>query len=128
MGYYHHKKHKRKLKNIEKKILYLIIPATFVLAFGIQIIIKGIPRWLYTIIVNTRMEQTISRALIRGSAVRQETALRKKYEEKYREESMKKAKEDGKTWRDDYINILENTNKDEVKEYEKMLDSEKRRK
>jgi riboflavin synthase alpha subunit len=127
MGYNYHKKHKHKLKNIEKKILYLIVPLTFILAFGIQIVIKGIPRWVYSIIVNMRMEETISRALIRGSAVRVETPLRKKYEEKFREDSMKKAKEDGKSWRDDYINILENTNKDEVKEYEKSFEAEKKK-
>jgi hypothetical protein len=105
----------------------LIVPLTFILAFGIQIVIKGIPRWVYSIIVNMRMEETISRALIRGSAVRVETPLRKKYEEKFREDSMKKAKEDGKSWRDDYINILENTNKDEVKEYEKSFEAEKKK-
>jgi len=127
MGHSNHKKHKRKLKNIEKKILLVIVPLSFVLALGIQIVIKGIPRWMYSIIVNMRMEETIARSLVKGSAVRTETPLRKKYEEKYREDSMKKAKEGGKTWRDNYQQILQNTNKDEVKEYEKLLQAEKKR-
>jgi len=126
MGHSNHKKHKRKLKNIEKKILLVIVPLSFVLALGIQIVIKGIPRWMYSIIVNMRMEETIARSFVKGSAVRTETPLRKKYEEKYREDSMKKAKEGGKTWRQEYLEILDNTRKDEVKEYEKLLKDEKR--
>ena len=126
MGHSNHKKHKRKLKNIEKKILLVIVPLSFVLALGIQIVIKGIPRWMYSIIVNMRMEETIARSFVKGSAVRTETPLRKKYEEKYREDSMKKAKEGGKTWRQEYLEILDNTSKDEVKEYEKLLKDEKR--
>jgi len=64
MVHYHHKKRKRKLKNIEKNILYLIVPLTFVLALGIQIVIKGIPRWIYSIIANVRIEEKISGALM----------------------------------------------------------------
>ena len=126
MVHYHNKKHKRKLKHIEKRILLVIVPLSFVLALGIQIVIKGIPRWMYSIIVNMRMEETIARSFVKGSAVRTETPLRKKYEEKYREDSMKKAKEGGKTWRQEYLEILDNTRKDEVKEYEKLLKDEKR--
>ena len=127
MVHYHNKKHKRNLKHIEKKILLVIVPLSFVLALGIQIVIKGIPRWMYSIIVNMRMEETIARSFVKGSAVRTETPLRKKYEEKYREDSMKKAKEGGKTWRQEYLEILDNTRKDEVKEYEKLLQAEKKR-
>jgi hypothetical protein len=128
MGHYYHKKHKRKLKHIERKILYLIVPLSFLLAFGIQIAVKGVPRWIYSIIANARIEEKIAGALIRGSYVRIETPLRRKYEEKYREnsEDQEALMEQGKTWRDNYQQILQNTNKDEVKEYEKLLKDEKR--
>ena len=129
MVHYHNKKHKRKLKHIEKRILLAMVPLSFILALGIQIVIKGIPRWIYTIIANVRIEEKIAGAMIRGSNVRVETPIRKKYEEKYRENTEKREAlmEEGKTWRDNYQQILQNTNKDEVKEYEKLLQAEKKR-
>jgi hypothetical protein len=119
MGYYYHKKKRRKLKNVEKKILYLIIPLSFIVAFGIQIVVKGVPRWLYIMIGNMRMEETISRALVKGSAVRRETKLRKDYEKSYRE-----TKAD--SYDDDYIDIMENRRDKEIEEYEKYFEREKK--
>jgi len=119
MGYYYHKKKRRKLKNVEKKILYLIIPLSFIIALGIQIVVKGVPRWFYIMIGNMRMETTISRALVRGSAVRRETKLRKDYEKKYRENQVE-------TYDENYIDILENRGDKEIKEYEKYFEKEKK--
>ena len=129
MVHYHNKKHKRKLKHIEKRILLAMVPLSFILALGIQIVIKGIPRWIYTIIANVRIEEKVAGALIKGSNVRVETPLRKKYEEKYRKDSENQEAITGeeKTWRDNYQQILQNTNKDEVKEYEKLLKAEKKK-
>jgi len=129
MVQYHNKKHKRKLKHIEKRILLVIVPLSFFLALGIQIVIKGIPRRIYSIIANMRIEEKIAGAMIRGSNVRVETPLRKKYEEKYRKDSENQEAITGeeKTWRDNYQQILQNTNKDEVKEYEKLLKAEKKK-
>jgi len=117
MSYYYHKRRKRKkLKNIEKKILYAIIPLSFIIAFGIQIVVKGIPNWIYVMIGNMRMEESISRALIRGSAVRQETKLRQDYEKSYREKH--------KDYDENYIDMLENRGDKEVKEYEQYFKKE----
>ncbi|MCD6206339.1 MAG: hypothetical protein J7L22_11845 [Candidatus Marinimicrobia bacterium] len=117
MSYHYHKKHKRrKLKSIEKKILYTLIPVSFLIAFGIQVVVKGIPRWVYIMIGNMRMETTISRALVKGSAVRRETELRKKYEKSYREKH--------KDYDERYIDILENRYDNEKKEYEKYFEKE----
>jgi len=119
MGYYYHKKKRRKLKYTEKKILYLIIPLSFIIALGIQIVVKGVPRWFYIMIGNMRIEETISRALVRGSAVRRETKLRKDYEKRYRENK-------ADSYDDDYIDILENRGDKEIKEYEKYFKEEKK--
>lgn len=113
------KKKRRKLKNIEKKILYLIIPLCFLIAFGIQIFVKGIPNWIYKMIRNYHIEESISRAITRGSAVRRETDLRKKYETRYR----KKEKD---SWKETYDEILQSTRDKEIEEYQKMLDAEKK--
>ena len=92
-------------------MLFGLIPLSFLVAFGIQIVIKGVPRWIYLMISNTRMEQTISRAFIKGSAVRRETELRKKYEESFREKNK-------------YYDIMENRGNKEIKEYEKYFEKE----
>jgi len=114
--YYSRKRKKRRLKNTEKKILYAIIPLSFIIAFGIQVIVKGIPSWMYRIISNMRMEETISRALIKGSAVRRETKLRQDYEKSYREKH--------KDYDENYIDILENRGDKEIKEYEQYFKQE----
>jgi len=117
MSYYYSKrKRRRKLKSIEKKILYVIVPLSFIVAFGIQVVIKGIPRWVYRMISNMRMEETISRALIRGSAVRRETKLRQDYEKSYRENR--------KEYDENYIDMLENRGDKEIKEYEQYFKKE----
>ncbi|MBU0711211.1 hypothetical protein KJ762_09100 [bacterium] len=117
MSYYHHTRRKRKkLKSIEKKLLYAIIPLSFIVAFGIQIVVKGIPQWIYIMIGNMRMEESISRALIRGSAVRQETKLRQDYEKSYREKH--------KDYDENYIDMLENRGDKEIKEYEQYFKKE----
>jgi hypothetical protein len=119
MGYYYHKKRRRKLKSIEKKFLYVIIPLSFIFALGLQIVIMGIPQWAYRIIANKRMEEMISKTLIRGSAVRIETDLRKKYESKYRENEQER-------WKETYDEILQNKRDKEIEEYQKILDAEKK--
>lgn len=117
MSYHYHKKHKRrKLKSIEKKILYTLIPVSFLIAFGIQMVVKGIPRWVYIMIGNMRMEESISRAILKGSAVRRETKLRQDYEKSYREKH--------KEYNERYIDILENRYDNEKKEYEKYFEKE----
>ena len=117
MSYHYHKRRKRhKLKSIEKKILYGLIPISFIVAFGIQVVVKGIPNWIYRMIGNMRMEETISRALVRGSAVRRETKLRENYEKSYREKQ--------KDYDDNYIDIMENRYDNEKKEYEKYFEKE----
>jgi len=117
MSYHYHKRRKRKkLKSIEKKILYGLVPLSFFIAFGIQVVIKGIPKWIYRMIGNIRMEETISRALVKGSAVRRETKLRKNYEKSYREKQ--------KDYDDNYIDIMENRYKKKKKEYEKYFEKE----
>jgi len=113
------KKKHRRLKNIEKKILYSIIPLCFLIAFGIQIFVKGIPNWIYKMIRNYHIEESISRAITRGSAVRRETDLRKKYEAKYRENEKD-------SWEETYDEILQNKRDKEIEEYQKMLDTEKK--
>lgn len=114
--HYHNKHKKRKLKSIEKKILYAIVPLSFLIAFGIQVVVRGVPRWIYIMIGNMRMEETISRALIRGSAVRRETKLRQDYEKSYREKH--------KDYDENYIDILENRGDKEIKEYKKYFEKE----
>ncbi|HCL00352.1 MAG TPA: hypothetical protein DHW42_09665 [Candidatus Marinimicrobia bacterium] len=119
MGYYYHKKRRRKLKNIEKKFLYIIILLSLIVALGLQVVIKGIPQWAYRIFVNRHIEEVISRSLIRGSAVRRETDLRKRYETKYRENEKD-------SWKETYNEILQNTRDKEIEEYQKMLEAEKK--
>lgn len=116
MGHYYHRKKRRKLKSIEKKILLLTIPLAFVIAISIQVVLKGFPKWVLKIILNTRKEEIISRAITKGSAVRRETHLRKSYEKKYRETE--------EEWDDKYQEFLQNTKKDEIKEYEKKFEKE----
>jgi|GEM_PF-771312 len=117
MSYYYHKRRKRKkLKSIEKKILYGLVPLSFIIAFGIQVVVKGIPNWIYRMIGNMRMEETISRALVRGSAVRRETKLRQDYERSYREKH--------KDYDENYIDMLENRGDKEIKEYEQYFKKE----
>ncbi|MBU0490185.1 MAG: hypothetical protein KKD31_19775 [Bacteroidetes bacterium] len=94
----------------------MIVPLSFIVAFGIQVVIKGIPRWVYRMISNMRMEETISRALIRGSAVRRETKLRQDYEKSYRENR--------KEYDENYIDMLENRGDKEIKEYEQYFKKE----
>lgn len=65
---------------------------------------------------NMRMEETISRALVKGSAVRRETELRKKYEKSYREKH--------KDYDENYIDIMENRYDKEKKEYQKYFEKE----
>ncbi len=116
MGYHYHRKKHKRLKSIEKKMLYGLIPLSFLVAFGIQVVVKGIPRWIYIMIGNMRMEETISRALVRGSAVRRETRLRENYEKSYREKK--------KDYDENYIDILENRGNKEIKEYEEYFNKE----
>jgi len=97
-------------------MLYGLIPLSFLVAFGIQVVVKGIPRWIYIMIGNMRMEETISRALVRGSAVRRETRLRENYEKSYREKK--------KDYDENYIDILENRGNKEIKEYEEYFNKE----
>ncbi len=54
----------------------------------------------------------IDKELIKGSAARHETDIRKLYEEKYRNKT-------NKNWEESYKEILENTNPDKIKELEK---------
>jgi len=115
-NYYHKRRKRKKLKSIEKKILFGLVPLSFIIAFGIQVVIKGIPNWVYRMIGNMRMEETISRALIRGSAVRRETKLRQDYEKSYREKH--------KDYDENYIDMLENRGDKEVKEYEQYFKKE----
>ncbi|MCG2715432.1 MAG: hypothetical protein L6422_03955 [Candidatus Marinimicrobia bacterium] len=65
------------------------------------------------------MEETISRALVRGSAVRRETKLRKDYEKSYR-------KNQAATYDENYIDILENRRDKEIEECEKYFEEEKK--
>ena len=122
MGYYYHKKKRRKLKYVEKKILYLIIPLSFIIALGTQIVVKGIPRWFYIMIGNMRnirMEETISRALVKDYTVQRETKLQKDYEKSYRENQ-------ADSYVDDHIDLLENKRDEEIEEYEKYFEKEKK--
>lgn len=114
--HYHSKRKKRKLKSIEKKILYAVIPLSFLIAFGIQVVIKGVPRWITIMVSNMRMEETIAKAFIKGSAVRRETKLRQDYEKSYRERN--------KDYNEEYIDILENRGEKELKEYQKYFEKE----
>lgn len=114
--YYSRRRKKRRLKSTEKKILLAIVPLSFLVAFGIQVTVKGIPRWIYKMIGNMRMEETISRAFIKGSAVRRETKLRQDYEKSYREKH--------KDYDEKYIDILENRSDKEIKEYEQYFKQE----
>ncbi len=117
MSYHSHKKRKkRKLKSIEKKMLYALVPLSFLIAFGIQVVVKGVPRWITIMVSNMRMEETIARMFIKGSAVRRETKLRQDYEKSYRERN--------KDYNEDYIDILENRGDKELKEYEKYFEKE----
>ncbi|MBN2602222.1 MAG: hypothetical protein JXR87_09535 [Candidatus Marinimicrobia bacterium] len=95
-------------------MVYLIIPISFFIAFGIQVIIRGIPDWVNRMIINWRIEESISGAIIKGSAVRRETQLRKNYEKSYRENR--------KEWNNNYEDLLRNRNKDEIKEMQKKLE------
>lgn len=117
MSYHHHSRRKKhRLKSVEKKILYAIIPLSFLVAFGIQVVIKGVPRWITIMVSNMRMEETIAKMFIKGSAVRRETKLRQDYEKSYRERN--------KDYEEEYIDILENRGDKELKEYEKYFEKE----
>ncbi|RKY47486.1 MAG: hypothetical protein DRP88_04355 [Candidatus Neomarinimicrobiota bacterium] len=108
MKKYHRRKKKKKLSYFEKTILIYILPISIISAFIISFMTIKFPMVLETIIVNVRKEAFKSAKVIRGSAVRVETNIRKKYEETYR------AKVDT-NWQKKYLEILQNTEKQQVK-------------
>ncbi|MCD6099981.1 MAG: hypothetical protein J7K33_05295 [Candidatus Marinimicrobia bacterium] len=108
MKKYHRRKKKKKLSYFEKTILIYILPISIISAFIISFMTIKFPVLLETIIVNVRKETFKSAKVIRGSAVRVETNIRKKYEETYR------AKVDT-NWQKKYLEILQNTEKQQVK-------------
>lgn len=102
----HHRKGRRKRKKkrlsyFERMILTYILPISMVSAFIISFMTLKFPKLLETIIVNVRKEAFKSAQIIRGSAIRVETDLRKKYEETYR------TKVDT-NWQKEYQEILQN--------------------
>jgi hypothetical protein len=120
MSYSHHRRHKHhKYKGSEKKILLIALPISIVIAFSIGVAIRGLPRLYWNFINNFRLEETVSRAIIKGSAVRRETKLRERYEKQWRQDSLE-------TWSKTYDNMLQNRDPNETKELERKLkDSQK---
>jgi hypothetical protein len=120
MSYSHHRRHKHhKYKGSEKKILLIALPISIVIAFSIGAAIRGVPRLYWNFINNFRLEETVSRAIIKGSAVRRETKLRERYEKQWRQDSLE-------TWSKTYDNMLQNRDPNETKELERKLkDSQK---
>jgi len=113
----HHISHRKKrshrrIKRGERKVLLIAAPITIATALVISFAITGIPKLYHTIYRNVTQDIIIDREKILGSAVRNETDIKKGYEKKYRENT-----KDG--WKKGYEEILQNTNPDKIKELEK---------
>lgn len=113
----HHISHRKKrshrrIKRGERKVLLVAAPLAIATALGISLAITGIPKLYHTIFRNVTQDIIIDREKILGSAVRNETDIKKGYEKKYRENT----KED---WKKSYEKILQNTDPDKIKELEK---------
>ena len=119
--YHHHhsRRKKRLLKRSEKKVLLIALPITFIVAMAVSIGIVGIPKLFTTIFLNVHRYENIARELVRGSAARHETDIRKVYEKEWREDPNSK-------WVEAYENILQNDRDKEVEQLEKMFEEEKR--
>ena len=109
----HRKKrsHRRK-KRAERKVLLIAAPIIIATALGISLAITGMPKLYRKIARNIAREMINSTDLIRGSAVRQGTDIRKLYEKRYRDKTNKNREES-------YKEILENTDINKIKELEK---------
>lgn len=115
MAYYHHyRRYKKSLKRSEKIIYFIVLPTTLLVALLVSISIRQLPRLYWNFINNFRIEESISRSITKGSAVRRETYLRQKYEEKWREDSLA-------TWEKHYENILQAKDKSELDEINRTL-------
>lgn len=116
MAYHHHYRHyKKTLKRSEKIIFFIVLPATIVVALTLSFIINSLPTLYRKFVENAQLEEDISREIIRGSAVRRETSLRQQYESKWREDSA------AGVWDKHYETILQNKEKNEIKEVERLL-------
>lgn len=114
-----HRHRHHKYKGSEKRIILLTIPFSIVVALLIGGAIRGLPKLYWNFINNFRIEETISTAIIKGSAVRRETRLREKYEKQWRKDSLE-------TWSKTYDNMLQNKDPNETKELERKLKESKK--
>ncbi|MFH1252272.1 MAG: hypothetical protein V1715_14395 [bacterium] len=94
--------------------MLLVLPFSIIIAFLIGGAIRGIPKLFWNFINNFRIEETISHAIVKGSAVRRETKLRERYEKQWRKDSLE-------TWSKTYDNLLQNREPNEAKELERKL-------
>lgn len=114
MAYHSHHRRHHKLKHGEKIILFIVLPIAVVVALLISITIKSLPRIYWNFVNNFRIDETISTAIKKGSAVRRETYLRQKYESKWRQDSLD-------VWEEHYKTILENKENREIDEIQRQL-------
>jgi len=92
----------------------IAIPVTFVVAALVSFAVIGIPKLFTTIFFNVHRYENIARELVRGSATRHETDIRKIYEKEWRENPDSK-------WKEAYEEILQNSEKEEIEELRKTL-------
>lgn len=109
----HRHKH-RILKGSQKTLIILVIPISMLIAFILGTAIRGLPKLYDTIVNNYIREAIISKAAIKGSAVRRETLTRQRYEKQWRSDSTS-------TWSDTYDKMLQNKEPDKIKEIDKKL-------
>lgn len=104
-----HKHHKS--RSNRKAIIFLVIPISLIIAITIIIIIRE-PNWPFLSIL--RQDETANQEKYMGSAVRVETPIRQKYETEWRNDYFE-------TWQKTYEKIMQNTDKNEIKELEREL-------
>ncbi|HPC36495.1 MAG TPA: hypothetical protein P5268_06915 [Candidatus Marinimicrobia bacterium] len=105
----HHTHHKS--RSNWKVIILLVIPISLIISITIIIIIRE-PDWPFLSIL--RQDETAPKELFKGSAVRSETPVRQKYEDEWRKDYFE-------TWQKTYEKIMQNSDKNEIKELERDL-------
>jgi hypothetical protein len=96
-----------------------MIPLSVIIALLVGGAIRGVPRLYWNFINNFRIEETLSSAIKKGSAVRRETKLRERYEKEWRQDSLE-------TWSKTYDKMLQNQDPNEAKEIERKLKESKK--
>jgi len=99
-------------------MLLIVLPIALMAAFIVTVFIQSIPKLYWNFINSFRIDEQISTAITKGSAVRRETDLRKNYEKEWRKDSLE-------TWSKTYESLMQNRDYNEVQEYERKFEKEK---